>query len=379
MTKPFSDVIGQATHLTKAGRLQEATELLQAALKGGSISLASETEEVIEGEFTRLDPAATRSGPKARVRTRTPLAETLRRIAAGGMPKPGNLFSVGEQPLPAGAEFRSLSHTSQHGSRTYRLYVPGNRNASMPLIVMLHGCTQTPEDFAAGTGMNALGEEFGCVIAYPQQPTGANSQKCWNWFRPEDQRRDQGEPALIAGLVRDILRDFPVDIERVYIVGLSAGGAAALMIASCYPDIFSAVGVHSGLPVGAAHDVPSAFAAMRNGSRGKRLERPLPTIVFHGSGDVTVNPKNGRAVIEQVMKHFPGLTKTSEIIAAAGTRTAYRTRFHDGTNRSIIELWEIEGAGHAWSGGSARGTFTDPVGPDASRAILEFFLQHSRS
>ncbi|MBC7736253.1 MAG: PHB depolymerase family esterase, partial [Candidatus Saccharibacteria bacterium] len=261
-----------------------------------------------------------------------------------------------------------------HGSRNYRLYVPANRSARMPLVIMLHGCTQNPEDFAAGTKMNALAEEFGCIIAYPGQQSGANAQKCWNWFRAEDQATGSGEPAIIAGLTRDILRDHPVDPARVYIAGLSAGGAAALIMGCAYPDIFRAIGVHSGLAVGAAQDVPSAFAAMRNGARGHVLTTSLPTIVFHGSADATVKSDNGRAIIDQIIRPFSGVTQGAERVSEAGQRGAKRTIYKSGTARTVAELWEVDGAGHAWSGGSAEGSYTDPTGPDASRQMLRFFL-----
>ena len=201
-------------------------------------ALSAGSADLIEGEFTRLDGTApkprTSAKPKATPRKsgRTPLAETLRRIAAGGMPARKPLTEA-QAPVAEGAQFHALMHGSGHGSRSYRLYVPAVRpDGPMPLVVMLHGCTQTPEDFAIGTGMNLLAEEFGCLIAYPSQPMGANAQKCWNWFRPEDQKRDAGEPALIAGITRDIQRDYPADPARTYIAGLSAGGAAAVIVAA---------------------------------------------------------------------------------------------------------------------------------------------------
>ena len=370
MTNPFVTAISKATALTRAGKLADATALIQSSLNGGA---AKATTNTIEGTFVRLDPPHPK--PKA---ARTPLGETLRRIAAGGMPK-ARPHRTPQIALPNGAEFLSLTHTSRHGSRDYRLYIPGNRTERMPLVIMLHGCTQSPEDFATGTGMNALAEEFGCVIAYPGQPIGANAQKCWNWFRPEDQVNGQGEPALIAGLTRDILRDFPTDAARVYLAGLSAGGAAAMITGSAYPDIFSAIGVHSGLPVGAAHDVPSAFAAMRNGGPGTSTNSVLPTVVFHGLADTTVHAKNGRAIVSQVLEHFPGHFKISDSVASRGVRTAQRTRYVDGGQRVIAELWEVEGAGHSWAGGRADGSYTDPTGPDASRWMMQFFLQHAKT
>jgi poly(hydroxyalkanoate) depolymerase family esterase len=386
MTLFFQRGMAKVTELTRSGKLAEATALIQSLLHPAAPDRPSPAAEpdlagpVIEGDFTRLDPQETppETPPARRTpwATTTPLAETLRKIAAGGMPMRGPLSGQAD-PLPEGAQFLSLTYTAAQGSRGYRLYIPANRPAApMPLVVMLHGCTQTPEDFARGTGMNALAEEFGCMIAYPGQPAGANAQKCWNWYRPEDQTRDRGEPALIAGLTRAIWRDHGADPARSYIAGLSAGGAAAAVVASAYPDVFSAVGVHSGLAAGGAQDIPSAFAAMRSGARGQPHRTAVPTIVFHGLSDSTVHPDNGAAVLSQALHAMPGLrTTTRQGVAEGGHR--YRTTAHlDADGRSLAEHWQIDGAGHAWSGGRPAGSYTDPQGPDASRQMLRFFLQH---
>ncbi len=204
-----------------------------------------------------------------------------------------------EVAVPEGARFTEFTHQGAAGALDYRLYVPSRSNAeAMPLVVMLHGCTQSPEDFAAGTRMNDLAEEQGFLVVYPRQTQSANAQKCWNWFDAAGQLRDRGEPALIAGLTRDVMRDFSVDPSRVYVAGLSAGGAAAAILAQCYPDLFAAAGVHSGLAAGAARDMPGAFAAMRGGGRAA-AGRAVPTIVFHGDADRTVHPSNGEQVIAQ--------------------------------------------------------------------------------
>jgi len=402
MIPPFARGMARATDLTRAGRLDEATALIQSLLAAPGTQTPPADPDILEGRFTRLDPASpapdTRRGPPAQTppppARRQGLAQTLRGIAAGGMPARAPQ-APRPLPLPDGAQFLSLTHAGPQGARSYRLYVPAARaRAPMPLVVMLHGCTQSPEDFALGTGMNTLAEEFGCLIAWPAQPQGANAQKCWNWFRPGDQDRDRGEPAVIAGLVRDILRDHPADPARVYAAGLSAGGAAAAILGAAYPDLFAAVGVHSGLPVGVAQDVPSAFAAMRGGPQGGMAggmaggatggadaggRIRVPAIVFHGLADATVHPANGRAVIAQTL---PPAAPDTAATRVSGTsdhgRRYHRTRHTDARGRILAEHWEVEGAGHAWSGGHPAGSYTDPTGPDASQLMLRFFLDHRR-
>lgn len=291
-----------------------------------------------------------------------------------------------EAETQAQGQFMARSFAGEAGTLAYKVFVPAGYDADparrFPLVVMLHGCTQSPDDFAAGTRMNALADQHGLLVAYPAQSASANGSKCWNWFRPQDQARGKGEPALIAGVTAQVGADYRVDPARVYVAGLSAGAAMAVVLGRTYPEVFAAVGVHSGLPYRAAHDVGSAFAVMKGG--GARVAdagtHPLvPTIVFHGDRDHTVSHTNGSAVIAQMSAGgVAALVKSSEEagIASGGHRYT-RTRYADQTGRPVVEDWRVHGGGHAWMGGSASGTYTDPQGPDASAEMLRFFLQHA--
>lgn len=327
---PLSDMF-DLTRLTLGGKLAEATALIQAKLAGHP------------------------TPPPAK-------------------PFPGRTTDA--QTSPTG-RFLTEKYTSPAGDLAYKLYIPVQpTSAPMPLLVMLHGCTQSPDDFAAGTGMNALAEQHGFLVAYPAQTQSANAQKCWNWFNPADQARDRGEPALIAGVTRAIMAAHPVDPKRVYVAGLSAGGAAASIMGVTYPELYAAVGVHSGLACGAARDMTTAFTAMRQGHAGRPVTAP-PTIVFHGDRDTTVNIHNADAVIAQANHpgNHPGLRIRVESGQSNGHK--YTRRIHSTPDgHEISEQWIIHHAPHAWSGGNPAGSFTDPKGPNASQEFVRFFLAH---
>lgn len=289
-------------------------------------------------------------------------------------------------PRPDDGQFVERSFSNAAGSRAYKLFIPTKRSGRRPLVVMLHGCTQSPEDFASGTRMNALAEEEGLYVAYPRQTRGANMQKCWNWFETKNQGREHGEAGIVAGIARAVMAEHDIDPSRVYIAGMSAGGAAAANVARAYPDLFAALGVHSGLAAGCARDLSSGLMAMRNGAPGGSepgggtgfgagpAGSRVPTIVFHGEADATVNPVNGEAVLAQA--GIEGLKRECDEVTGRGH--AYtRTRYRDEAGRVQIESWLVKGAGHAWSGGSPEGSYTDPRGPDASRAMLDFFRGHA--
>ncbi|BAL26550.1 PHB depolymerase family esterase [Azoarcus sp. KH32C] len=292
------------------------------------------------------------------------------------------------QPEPAlPGEFVTRSFANEAGARSYKLYVPARysrETARMPLMVMLHGCTQSPDDFAAGTRMNALAEEHGFLVAYPAQAPNANGSKCWNWFRAEDQKRDRGEPSLIAGITREVAKSHRVDERRIFVAGLSAGAAMAVILGTLYPDLYAAVGAHSGLPFGAAHDLPSAFAAMSGGAGRKTngTARGVPTVVFHGDQDRTVSIGNGAAIVEQAAgarQDAQPLRASVHKGAAPGGRTHSRTIYADAAGQPVVEQWVLHGAGHAWSGGSPHGSYTDGHGPDASAEMIRFFLSLPRA
>jgi poly(hydroxyalkanoate) depolymerase family esterase len=387
--KPLSQTaMAEATRLTTEGRLDEAMALLRGAISGASeVDAEPQPAPSKARQFIDMVPPSPATGgcwtSPLHAADDSSSAPKRERIFPTLRPRTGPAGR--ETVLPAGARFEQLAFANEAGSRDYKLYVPSSfAGQPAPLVMMLHGCKQSPDDFAAGTGMNLLAEEFGFLVAYPAQPKSSNPSKCWNWFRPGDQRRGQGEPALIAGIALQIAKDYPIARSQIYVAGLSAGGAAAAIMGIAYPDIFAAVGVHSGLACGAASDIPSAFSAMRQGDsranshRPTDSSRPVPTIVFHGDRDTTVSPVNGDQVIAQ---------------AKAGadlTRAVERGQSHDGIKytcviekdqggRTVLEHWTLHGCGHAWSGGSTDGSYTEPHGPDASREMIRFFLQHRGS
>jgi poly(hydroxyalkanoate) depolymerase family esterase len=287
--------------------------------------------------------------------------------------------------VPDGAQFVARSYACRAGSRQYKLYIPADRpDGSQGLVVMLHGCTQSPDDFAVGTDMNAVAEAHGLLVAYPAQTSIHNGRSCWNWFRPGDQRRDIGEPAIIAGITRALIAEFDIDPSRVYVAGLSAGGAMAAVMGEAYPELYAAIGVHSGLPYGSASDLVSAFAAMRDEPGGGH---PMPrlaaggkavrTIVFHGSADQTVHPANADRILAVArVRTEAGEVRRVEGRSPSG-RTYSRTIALTAGGAAAAELWLVQGAGHAWSGGQAAGSYTDPTGPDASAEMVRFFLNDS--
>ena len=391
------DIVREATRLTRAGQLVEATVLLQRMLRGetapdatsdtsGRIALTGREPPTVDAKADTIEgadsPHLTRA-TSAQPRTLRALLDRTKERSGLGLPGVIKRAPLSTPDIvPKGTRFIEDTYSNPAGSRTYRLFIPSRyQGQPLPLVVMLHGCTQSPDDFAAGTRMNFIAEEQTCFVVYPAQPSAANHAKCWNWFRTADQQRGRGEPALIAGITRQIMRDYSVDPRRVYVGGLSAGAAAAAIMGATYNDLYAAIGVHSGLACGAAIDLPSAFVAMRQGGGSDdRLilgdGAPVPTIVFHGDRDITVHPNNGDQILEQSIR----TTSTQKQVhrgQVAGGRAYTRTIHTDASGCGIFEHWNIHGAGHAWSGGSPAGSYTDPRGPDATREMLRFFLEHS--
>jgi poly(hydroxyalkanoate) depolymerase family esterase len=224
----------------------------------------------------------------------------------------------------------------------------------------------------------------GFLVLYPEQRRKSNGMGCWNWFEPAHQSRESGEPAMLAALVRDVMERHGADPRRVYVTGLSAGGAMAALLGELLPDLFAAVGVHSGLAPRAAHDARSAFTCMRDGpahTPGHAV--PVPTIVFHGEGDDTVVMAHADAILESQLAAHSEITLRSVATQEPGTaghppRTAHRVRWLDTRGRPRLESWAIASGPHAWSGGNGAGSYTDPHGPSASEAMAKFFLAHER-
>ncbi|QPB22267.1 PHB depolymerase family esterase [Rhizobium sp. 007] len=418
MNDDFFTTMRRATSSTRALNLAEATRVIQDALSGHPASGAGSSNpditppppvrrpkpfpvdpdaETIEAETKQADETTDRiSGVAPSQRLRRPLEEILRilregRLAASAFESmPGRSFSGvpkhGPSPtVPDGARFTARSFTCAAGSRSYKLYVPASvSDRPRGLVVMLHGCKQNPDDFASGTGMNAVAETHGLIIAYPGQTGADNASSCWNWFRPADQMRGAGEPLIIAGITMELMSEFHLDRSRVFVAGLSAGGAMAAVMGETYPDLFAAVGIHSGLAYGSANDVMSAFSVMRGDAsllspskRRANVAYPVRTIVFQGAADLTVHPSNGERIVAAASP--PGAdsftrTKTGR---SAGGRTYKRTIVTDAEEPPMLEYWLVEGAGHAWSGGHEGGSYTDPYGPNATSEMVRFFLGKS--
>ena len=335
MKTSFDQMMAQATQLTRAGDLQAATAAIQAAL-GARPGPSNDDVCVIDVEAREVGS------------------------------KDAGLFVAG----------RHAHHAA--GTRDYKLYVPpAHHGQALPLVVMLHGCTQDPDDFARGTRMNDAARERGFLVLYPAQAQGANVSRCWNWFKHNHQGRGRGEPALLADMTHDVMKRHGVDPRRVYVAGMSAGGAMAAILGDSYPELFAAVGVHSGLPTGSATDAKSAFDAMKRGAHapGVPTSGAPPVIVFHGDQDTTVHPINGHHI---AAARAAATAPERQRMRSQNGRDYTRALYRDADGQVMAEHWVVHGEGHAWSGGSPSGSYTDSKGPDATEEMLRFFFARAK-
>jgi len=343
-----------------------------------------QTARQLRAWLNRLDALNPATPPRPAAPSRRPLHPASPRDAVSE-PPPGKWYSQQLRLPPKPGEL--LPHLS------YRLYVPSwaHPQEALPLVVMLHGCRQTPEDLAAGTRMNALAEQEGFLVAYPQQPLRRQLQRCWQWF---DLTAEQGgrEVQAVAALIDALALEPGVRSDQIYLAGISAGAAMAAVVALRHPDKVAAVGLHSGVVVGAADSPRAGLKVMRAGSisdpvvlldaAGVTPGGPaMPAMVIHGLADDAVSPLNGRLLAHQFLSYnrlghtLPSLAETGLDEMAPGEFTDVRFgRWH----RDLVVLHEVAGLGHAWSGGDGRYPYHAAVGPDASALMWDFFRTHRR-
>ena len=381
LQKTFARTLLKATRLTNSNKLMDATRLIQRTLAKNAAVL--HPVSAMNKEASPVARASVQPYP-------APLPEVI--ILEPEKDRDTGLY---DSPKGRNSSFTLHQFVFEGDVYPYRLYIPSlpasafGQPTKMPLIVLLHGCKQDALDFSHGTAMNTLAENHQAMVLYPEQVISSNAMRCWNWFDPNHQQTDQGEPGMIAALTLKMIAECHADPARIYVAGLSAGGAMAAVVAHLYPLLFAAVGVHSGLAAGAAQSMMQAFSAMQEGSKGSRTTA-MPTIVFHGTADQTVNPNNGKYVVDAALTAYKA--KGQELVkskasaktlgeasgGASQDEPAERTTYSNAAGKPFVESWRIPAGPHAWSGGNSRGSYTDPDGPDASKAMLAFFLQHRR-
>ncbi len=353
------------TALVRAGRLGAATTAIRDRLRGGA---APEPEAPAATPPRDVTPPRARLAPPGAAAPRPAPARPAKARPAAA--RPAAARPAAARPAPASPG----SMEALGGPLSPLLHRAASPAAEAPLIVMLHGCTQTPEDFARGTRMNALADAAGAHVLWPGQPRSANANGCWNWFETAH-RGPGGEAGAIAALIGRALAEVGAHPGRVHVAGLSAGGAMAAALAAARPDLVASVGIHSGLGAGTASDMPSAFAAMAGrGPAPVALE--VPAIVIHGDADRTVAPANAAAIA--AAGRAPGGSRARRRPMREGGRAYARTVLPAMPGAAAVELIEVAGLGHAWSGGASEGSHTDPAGPDASAMMLRFFLANPR-
>lgn len=391
LNEEFLTKMRKATQLLQSSGPAAATAAIQRMLEGKSNNVAE--DRTFSDGFIDINPLPGKTG-ETPANSAEPhgLLDRFRNLSGSAwanrpVRQPIQDVDLDAEPQPGAAgKFLSASCTNKAGTRAYKLYVPsGYAGEPLPLIVMLHGCKQNPDDFAAGTGMNRVAEKNNCLVAYPAQAQSANGSNCWKWFDTSDQKRDGGEPSIIVDITRRVMSEYRVDPDRVYVAGLSAGGAMATILAGAYPDLYAAVGIHSGLPAGSAQDVASAFGAMKGGGKTAKVrvyKKVVPAIVFHGDHDHTVHPSNGVSALTQCMSasvNEGGAREASIVKGQVPHGRLYTRKIYNGEEgAAIAEHWTIHGAGHAWSGGNKAGSYTDPKGPDASQEMVRFFYANPK-
>ncbi len=392
--------MAEALALVRAGRLQEATDLLMGNSKNATV-VGPDAAQMPSQPSSRLSGLAARGMAGVQdVLNKLDLRGAPLSMPPAGHADPKTGFEQGAKTsaptaaptASAPGRFECVAFTHNGVSHPYFLYTPKTAAAAAgrPLVLMLHGCTQHAQDFAQGTRMNATAEAAGALVLYPTQSQSANAKGCWNWFRPEDQQAGAGEPALLLAMVQHAVAGQAVDAQRVYVAGLSAGGAMAAVLAQQHPEVFAAVGVHSGLPPGAANNMIGALSAMKSGAKGWRAPslksgaRVVPMIVMHGDADATVHKRNAEQLLQSAAVGTTTTVQTQEKGSSSDGRRYTRTCLVNSAvsgeagqaGEVVAELWLLHGAGHAWSGGDARGSHTSASGVDASAEMLRFFLAH---
>ena len=388
--------MSEALAMVREGRLQEASALLMGH-RHNEPGVGAETTETVASPKPRLSGLAARGLASVQdVLDKMDLPRSSPSVSsAGATASPANPARAGQSRTQAAStkaaepgRFERVAFTFNGVNHPYFLYTPQTAAPAggRPLVMMLHGCTQDAQDFARGTCMNATAELAGALVLYPAQSQSANANGCWNWFRPEDQKCGAGEPALLRAMLHHAMQAQPVDSQRVFVAGLSAGGAMAAVMAQQYPGVFAAVGVHSGLPPGAATSMMGALSAMKSGAKGWRAprshhgQRAVPMIVLHGDADKTVHKRNAEQLLQSAAADIITSVQTHEKGVSRDGQHYTRTCVLDPATpgQAVAECWMLRGAGHAWSGGDARGSHASAHGVNASAEMMRFFLAHPR-
>ncbi|AWH53533.1 PHB depolymerase esterase [Stenotrophomonas sp. ESTM1D_MKCIP4_1] len=292
-----------------------------------------------------------------------------------------------------------------YGAREYQVWVPANYQPSqpLPLLLVLHGCVTGPNLMGEASGFNDVADTEGFIVVYPRQNVTANPMRCWNFPLPVNQARGSGEPSILAGIVDEVKAGYAVDPRRVYVTGISAGGAMTATMLACYSDVFAAGAIHAGGMYKGATTVSGSAYALLAGSiyspdsngrlawqcSGSPKPRPLPVLVFHGSADSTVNPINGQQAVRQFLqtndladdgldndsvKYVPTSTYQGQV--PGGRSYTVDTYAYNG--RVLAQHYVVQGMGHAWSGSQTGLPFTDAQGPDATLITWLFLKDNQR-